>query len=72
MNKIFIINVINLLGFNDFTLVKEFQSDIFSGFFVFGYFYFAKPTLTEDSSYFIIFQLELSDSLSFSFLHGMF
>ncbi len=72
MDEVFIINVIDLLGFDDFAFVEQFEGNVFSCFFVFGHLDFTETTLTEDSSDFVVFELELSDALSFSFLHGMF
>lgn len=72
MDEVFIINVIDLLGFDDFAFVEQFEGNVFSGFFVFGHLNFTEATLTEDSSDFVVFELKLSDALSFSFLHGMF
>ena len=72
MNEIFIIHVIYLLGLDDFAFVEKFEGDVFSGFFVFGNFHLTEPTLTEDPSNLVVFQLQFSDSLSFPFLHGIF
>ena len=41
MNEIFIIHVIDLLGLDDFALVEKFEGDVFSGFFVFGNFFYS-------------------------------
>ena len=71
MNKVFIIDVINLLGLDDLTFVKKFEGDILAGFFVLGHFDFTESTLSEDSADLVVFQLELSDCLTFSFLHGI-
>jgi len=71
MNKVFIIDVINLLGLDDLTFVKKFEGDVLAGFFVLGHFDFTESTLSEDSADLVVFQLELSDGLAFSFLHGI-
>jgi len=55
MNEIFIIDVIDLLSFDNFTLVEQFEGNILSGFFVFGNLDFTESSLTQDSSDFIVF-----------------
>lgn len=71
MNKVFVIDVINLLGLDDLTFVKKFEGDILAGFFVLGHFDFTEAALSEDSADLVVFQLELSDGLTFSFFHGI-
>jgi hypothetical protein len=72
MDEVFVIDVIDLLGFDDFAFIEQFEGNVFSGFFVFGHLDFTETALTEDSSNLVVFELELSDALSFSFLHGIF
>ena len=71
MNKVFVIDVINLLGLDDLTFVKKFEGDVLAGFFVLGHFDFTESTLSEDSADLVVFQLEFFYGLAFSFLHGI-
>ncbi len=72
MDEVFVIDVIDLLGFDDFAFVEQFEGHVFSSFFVFGHLHFTEASLAEDSTDFVVFELQLSDALSFSFLHGIF
>ncbi len=72
MNKVFIIDVVDLLSLDDLALVEQFEGDVLACLFVFGDLDLAEATLAEDSSDLVVFQLELFDGLSFTFLHGIF
>ena len=47
MDEVFVIDVIDLLGFDDFAFVEQFEGNVFSGFFVFGHLDFTEAALTE-------------------------
>jgi len=72
VDELFIINMIDLLSLDDLALIKKFEGDILAGLFVFGHFDLTKTSLAENSSHFVVLQFEFSDSLSFTFLHGIF
>ena len=72
MNEVFVINVIDLLGLNDFSFIKKFEGNILSSLFVLGDFDFTKSSLSKNSSDFIVFKLEFLDILTLSFLHIIF
>lgn len=55
MNKVFVIDVINLLGLDDLTFVKKFEGDVLAGLFVLGHFDFTEAALSEDSADLIVF-----------------
>lgn len=57
VDEVFIINVINLLGLDDFPLVEEFQGNILSGFFVLGHLDFTEATLAQNPTNLIVLQL---------------
>ncbi len=69
MDVVFIKNVIDLLCLDDFSFVEKFQSNVFSGLFVFGDFNFSEASLAEDSAHLIILEFEFSDSFALVFLH---
>lgn len=68
--QIFVINVVDLLCFDDFGFIEKFEGDIFSGFFTFSDLDFAETSFSKYSSDFIIFEFEFSDRLRLFFLHG--
>jgi hypothetical protein len=72
MNKVFVIDMIDLLGLNNIPLIEKFECNIFSGLFVLSNLNFTEASLTKNPSDLIILKLKFSDGLCFAFLHGMF
>lgn len=72
MNEVLIIDVIDLLGLDNFALIEELQGDILASLLILGDFDLSKATLSENSADLVVFKLELLDGLTFSLLHRIF
>ena len=56
MDEVFVIDVVDLLGFDDLPLVQKFQGHVLSRLFVLGDLHLTEPSLAEDSSHFVVFE----------------
>lgn len=72
MDEVFVINVVDLLGFDDLPLVQKFQGYVLSRFFVLSDLHLTESSLAEDSSHFVVFEFQFSDCLTLSFSHRIF
>lgn len=72
VDEVFIIDVVDLLGLDNLALVEEFECNVLSGLFVLGHLHLTEPALSEDSTDFVVLQLQFSNGLVLTFLHGIF
>jgi hypothetical protein len=56
MDEVFVIDVVDLLGFDDLTLIQKLQGHVLSRLFVLGDLHLTEPSLAEDSSDFVVFE----------------
>lgn len=69
MHEILIVNVINLLCFDDLTFVKQFQCNKLACLFVLGHLNLAETTFAEDTTDLVVLQLQLFYGLALTLLH---